>query len=89
MSKEIEFQVNTNAPLVKRHYKQWIQAYVDYHDGKHPVLMGSNELKSYLLFLEYKLHLPVMTIKHAFFALEYLYTKVLDTTIPRFEELSA
>lgn len=72
---------------VEKSYQKWIQTYISYHDGKHPILMGSNELKSFLLYLSYTLHLPKEAMKHAFTALEFLYTKVFDTDIPRFEEL--
>ena len=72
---------------VEASYQKWIQTYISYHDGKHPILMGSNELKSFLLYLSYTLHLPREAMKHAFTALEFLYTKVFDTQIPRFEEL--
>ena len=72
---------------VEKSYQQWIQTYISYHDGKHPILMGANELKSFLLYLNYTLGLPRQAMKHAFTALEFLYTKVFDTKIPRFEEL--
>ncbi len=72
---------------VENSYQKWIQTFISYHDGKHPILMGSNELKSFLLYLSYNLHLPRQAMKHAFTALEFLYTKVFDTKIPRFEEL--
>lgn len=72
---------------VEKSYQQWIQTFITYHDGKHPILMGSNELKSFLLYLNYTLHLPRQAMKHAFTALEFLYNKVFDTDIPRFEEL--
>lgn len=88
MSVENALKNKKLSALEEYHYLQWIQAYMNYHDGRHPILMGRNELKSYLLYLEYKLHLPMMTIRHAFYALEYLYTKILGTTIPRFEELN-
>jgi len=72
---------------VETSYQKWIQTFISYHDGKHPILMGSNELKSFLLYLNYTLHLPRQAMKHAFCALEFLYNKVFDTAIPRFEEL--
>lgn len=72
---------------IDKSYRQWIDAYVDYHDGRHPILMGSNELKSFMLYLDFKLHLPPVAMRHAFEALKFLYTEVFGTTIPRFEEL--
>ena len=72
---------------VENSYQRWIQTFINYHDGKHPILMGSNELKSFLLYLNFNLHLPRQAMKYAFTALEFLYTKVFKTHIPRFEEL--
>ena len=71
---------------LKRSYMQWIEAYINYHDGRHPILMGSNELKSFIIYLDYKLHLPEKTISSAIEALRFLYTKVLDTTMPEYIE---
>jgi len=89
----ISHQVHVNSlkyaypSSVESSYQKWIQTFINYHDGKHHILMGSNELKSFLLYLNYTLHLPRQAMKHAFTALEFLYNKVFDTKIPRFEEL--
>ncbi len=83
----IKMRQNKISLSLEKSYLQWIEAYINYHDGRHPILMGSNELKSFIIYLDYKLHLPEMTIRHVYHALEFLYTKVLDTVMPDFKDI--
>lgn len=83
----IKMRQNRISATLEKSYLQWIEAFINYHDGRHPILMGSNELKSFILYLDYKLHLPEMTIRHVYHALEFLYLQVLESTMPQLSDI--
>lgn len=72
---------------VNNRQKMWIESFINYHDGKHPILMGSLEVKSFLFYLAFTKHLPNEAVKYAYESVEYLYSIILGTTILPFDEL--
>jgi len=58
-------------------YVHWIKHYIFFHNKKHPVEMGKDEIESFLTFLATKKRVSPTTQNQAFAAILFLYKEVL------------
>lgn len=58
-------------------YVHWIKSYILFHDKKHPIDMGKNEIEQYLTSLAVKNRVSPTTQNQAFSAILFLYREVL------------
>ena len=58
-------------------YVHWIKHYIFFHNKKHPVEMGKEEIESFLTFLATKKRVSPTTQNQAFSAILFLYKEVL------------
>ena len=58
-------------------YIHWIKHYIFFHNKKHPVEMGKEEIESFLTFLATKKRVSPTTQNQAFSAILFLYKEVL------------
>ena len=58
-------------------YIHWIKHYIFFHDKKHPIDMGKEEIESFLTFLATKKRVSPTTQNQAFSAILFLYKEVL------------
>ena len=61
----------------ERTYVHWIKHYIFYHNKKHPVEMGKEEIEQFLTFLAVQKKVSPTTQNQAFAALLFLYKEVL------------
>ena len=61
----------------ERTYTYWIKQYIFFHDKKHPIEMGKDEIESFLTFLATKKRVSPTTQNQAFNAILFLYKEVL------------
>ena len=62
-------------------YVFWIKHYIFFHNKKHPIEMGKNEIESFLTFLATKKRVSPTTQNQAFAAILFLYKEVLAVDI--------
>ncbi len=60
-------------------YVHWIKCYILFHNKKHPIEMGKNEIEQYLTSLAVKNRVSPTTQNQAFSAILFLYREVLGT----------
>lgn len=58
-------------------YIHWVKSYILFHDKKHPIEMGKNEIEQYLTNLAIKNRVSPSTQNQAFSAILFLYREVL------------
>jgi len=63
----------------ERTYIHWIKQYIFFHNKKHPVEMGKEEIEAFLTFLATKKKVSPTTQNQAFNAILFLYKEVLGT----------
>jgi integron integrase len=61
----------------ERTYVHWIKQYIFFHNKKHPVEMGKEEIEAFLTFLATKKRVSPTTQNQAFAAILFLYKEVL------------
>ncbi len=62
-------------------YVHWIKHYILFHNKKHPVEMGKNEIEEYLTFLATNKKVSPTTQNQAFAAILFLYREILGVDI--------
>jgi len=62
-------------------YVHWIKHYILFHNKKHPVKMGKNEIEEYLTFLATNKKVSPTTQNQAFAAILFLYREILGVDI--------
>jgi len=65
----------------ERNYVHWIKHYIFFHNKKHPVEMGKDEIEAYLTKLATKDNVSSSTQNQAFSAILFLYKEVLQVDI--------
>jgi integron integrase len=65
----------------ERTYVHWIKHYILFHDKKHPLEMGKQEIEKFLTFLATKKKVSPTTQNQAFSAILFLYKEVLGLDI--------
>jgi len=63
-------------------YRHWIIRYVRFHGGRHPRVMGREEVLAFLAWLREARHVAGSTQTQALSALLFLYRDVLDQPLP-------
>ena len=58
-------------------YTHWIKCYILFHNKKHPIDMGKDEIEQYLTSLAVKKRVSPTTQNQAFSAILFLYREVL------------
>jgi site-specific recombinase XerD len=61
----------------ERTYIHWIKHYIFYHNKKHPIEMGKEEIEAFLTFLAVNKKVSPTTQNQAFSAILFLYKEVL------------
>jgi len=61
----------------ERTYVHWIKQYIFFHNKKHPMEMGKEEIEAFLTFLATKKRVSPTTQNQAFAAILFLYKEVL------------
>ena len=59
-------------------YVQWTRRFILYHNKRHPLDMGKQEVEAFLTHLAVDRHVSASTQNQAFSALLFLYREVLD-----------
>ena len=65
----------------ERAYTGWIKRYIIYHNKRHPITMGKNEIESFLSWLAADQGVSPTTQNQAFSALLFLYREVLGVDV--------
>ena len=65
----------------EKSYVDWAKRYVLFHNKKHPLEMGENEINAYLTFLAVKAKVAASTQSQALNALIFMYHEVLKKNI--------
>jgi integron integrase len=68
-------------------YVYWIRWFIRFHDLRHPMEMGSEEVKAFLSYLTNERHVSVSTHKQALCALLFLYKQVLEADFPWLDDV--
>lgn len=58
-------------------YAQWIRRFILFHEKRHPIEMGADEVISFLSDLAVRLHVSVSTQRQALAALLFLYREII------------
>jgi len=65
-------------------YRYWCKSYILYHNKKHPLEMGKDEIEKFLTYLAIKKKVAPSTQNQAFNAILFLYREVLGVDISNF-----
>lgn len=65
----------------EKSYLYWIRSYIFFHDKRHPIQMGSEEVIQFLSYLANSRNVAINTQKVALNALVYLYQSFLKTEL--------
>lgn len=63
-------------------YVQWVKRFILFHNKKHPIQMGYEEIEAFLTYLAVEEHVSASTQNQALAALLFLYKEVLRINIP-------
>jgi len=69
------------SPRTEDAYVQWIKRFVLFHNKRHPLEMGEQEIRSYLIYLSREKYVSSSTQNQALNALIFLYDSVLHKTL--------
>jgi integron integrase len=72
-----QIRVKHYSMKTERSYVGWIKRYIFFHQKKHPIDMGKEEIEAFLTHLAVDRHVSATTQNQAFNALLFLYTQVL------------
>ena len=70
-------------------YVDWIRRFILFHGKRHPRDMGGAEVEAFLTHLAVEGRVAASTQNQALAALLFLYQKVLDIELPRFDAVRA
>ena len=70
-------------------YADWVRRFILFHNKRHPKEMGATEIEAFLSHLAVEGKVAASTQNHAFAAILFLYSKVLDIELPRLDALRA
>ena len=68
-------------------YVQWIKRFIFFHDKKHPLQMGKQEVTQFLSALAVEKHVSASTQSQALSALLFLYRDVLGQGLPWLQDI--
>jgi len=71
----------------ERTYIHWIKHYIFFHNKKHPIEMGKEEIEQFLTFLAVQKKVSPTTQNQAFSAILFLYKEVLGIDLRSIQEL--
>ena len=74
--------------VFKQTYLHWIKQFILFHDKRHPALLGSDEIGTFLTHLAVKRAVSASTQNQALAALLFLYKQVLQIDLPRLENVA-
>ena len=63
-------------------YEQWVRRFILYHNKKHPIEMGAEEVERFLTYLVTDLNVAPATQNQALSALIFLYRHILERPLP-------
>jgi len=69
-------------------YIQWIRRFIYFHNMRHPVDMGTDEIKIFLTYLAVERHVSASTQNQALSAILFLYKHVLGIQLPWIENVT-
>lgn len=69
-------------------YVHWVQAFIRFHDRRHPADLGGDAVQAFLAWLANEQQVSVSTHQQALSALLFLYQKVLRLKVPWLDEIS-
>jgi integron integrase len=69
-------------------YLHWIKQFILFHDKRHPSLLGSEHIGTFLTHLAVKRRVSASTQNQALAALLFLYKQVLHIDLPRLENIA-
>ncbi len=70
------------SPRTGKTYVKWIIRYVNFHDRRHPALMGSKEVTAFLSWLATDRKVAASTQNQALAAILFMYREVLGVKLP-------
>jgi site-specific recombinase XerD len=70
-------------------YAHYIRQFILFHNKRHPLEMGSDEVRAYLTYLAVQKHVAASTQNTAFSALLFLYRNVLRRELPQLDGVCA
>jgi len=68
-------------------YLHWIRRFIKFHHGRHPALMGADEVTAFLSHLAVEGRVSASTQNQALSALLFLYQQVLEVKLPWLDEV--
>ena len=72
----------------ERTYQQWVIRYISFHNGTPPEQMNHNQIVKFLEYLAVKKNVSPSTQNQALCALVFLYEKVLEIPLDKFDHFS-
>lgn len=75
-------RVKHYSPKTEESYVHWIKRYIFFHDKRHPMEMGEEEIETFLTHLATKERVAASTQNQAFSALLFLYRNILKKDLP-------
>jgi integron integrase len=73
--------VRRYSPRTVQAYTRWVVAYVRFHGGQHPRVLGPEAVRAYLTYLARERGLAASTQNQALAALQFLYREVLGQSL--------
>ena len=75
------------SPKTAQSYVLWIRQFILFHNKRHPVDMGQEDIEAYLNHLANKRNVSASTQSAALNAIAFLYREVLNTPMPDLDNL--
>jgi integron integrase len=75
------------SPRTEEAYVQWARAFVAFHDGRHPRVLGAGDVTAFLNHLAVERRVSASTQNQAPCALVFLYRRVLGLDVPQLLDL--
>lgn len=82
-----EIRVRQYSIRTGKNYAAWIKRFILFHDKRHPLEMGADEVGAFLSHLANKRNVTASTQNQALSALLFLYRHVLDVDLPLLENV--
>ena len=76
-----QIRVRHYSMKTERTYVGWIKRYIFFHNKRHPIDMGKDEIEAFLTYLAVNRKVSATTQNQAFNAILFLYTKVLGVPL--------
>ncbi|QQS45236.1 MAG: integron integrase [Acidobacteriota bacterium] len=83
----VAFRLKGMSRRTEASYTDWIRRYLEFHGGKHPIDMGTREIRSFLSHLVMERNVAPSTQNQALHALLFLYREVLQIELPQIDAI--